>query len=194
MNKKTLAQVFIMFLIILISILFYMKYFNESSEILEENLITEKADINQNDTSTYIDNIDYTSSDAQLNRYQVTAKLAEIKMEKPDLMFLTNVSAYIFIKNSETIKITSDFGKYNSINYDTIFSKNVIIDYPGHKITGESLDLSFLNNLGVISTNVIYTGDKTNLFADKVEINIITKDTKIFMNNRTEKVIVKGVK
>ena len=99
-----------------------------------------------------------------------------------------------FIKNSETIRVTSDFGKYNSINYDTIFSKNVIIDYPGHKITGESLDLSFLNNLGVISTNVIYTGDKTNLFADKVEINIITKDTKIFMNNRTEKVIVKGVK
>ena len=194
MNKKTLTQVFIMFLIILISVLFYMKYFNESSEILEENLITEKADIGQNDTSTYIDNIDYTSSDAQLNRYQVTAKLAEIKMEKPDLMFLTNVSAYIFIKNSETIKITSDFGKYNSINYDTIFSKNVIIDYPGHKITGESLDLSFLNNLGVISTNVIYTSDKTNLFADKVEINIITKDTKIFMNNRTEKVIVKGVK
>ena len=194
MNKKTLTQVFIMFLIILISVLFYMKYFNESSEILEENLITEKADIGQNDTSTYIDNIDYTSSDAQLNRYQVTAKLAEIKMEKPDLMFLTNVSAYIFIKNSETIRITSDFGQYNSINYDTIFSKNVIIDYPGHKITGESLDLSFLNNLGVISTNVIYTGDKTNLFADKVEINIITKDTKIFMNNRTEKVIVKGVK
>ena len=100
MNKKTLAQVFIMFLIILISVLFYMKYFNESSEILEENLITEKADINQNDTSTYIDNIDYTSSDTQLNRYQVTAKLAEIKMEKPDLMFLTNVSAYVFIKNS----------------------------------------------------------------------------------------------
>jgi lipopolysaccharide export system protein LptA len=194
MNKKTLAQVFIMFLIILISVLFYMKYFNESSEILEENLITEKADINQNDTSTYIDDIDYTSSDTQLNRYQVTAKLAEIKMEKPDLMFLTNVRAYIFIKNSETIRITSDFGKYNSINYDTIFSKNVIIDYPGHKITGESLDLSFLNNLGVISTNVIYTGDKTNLFADKVEINIITKDTKIFMNDRTEKVIVKGLK
>jgi len=183
-----------MFLIILISISFYIKYFNESSEILEENLITEKVNIGQNDTSTYIDNIDYTSSDAQLNRYQVTAKLAEIKMEKPDLMFLTNVSAYIFIKNSETIRVTSDFGKYNSINYDTIFSKNVIIDYPGHKITGESLDLSFLNNLGVISTNVIYTGDKTNLFADKVEINIITKDTKIFMNNRTEKVIVKGVK
>ena len=194
MNKKTLAQVFIMFLIILISISFYIKYFNENSEILEENLTTENVDVNQNDTSTYINNIDYTSSDAQQNKYQVTAKLAEIKMEKPDLMFLTDVSAYIIIKDSETIKITSDFGKYNSINYDTIFSKNVIVDYPGHKITGEILDLSFLNNLGVISTNVIYTGDKTNMFADKVEINIITKDTKIFMNDRTKKVIVKGTK
>ena len=194
MNKKTLAQVFIIFLIILISVLFYIKYFNKSSEILGENLTTEKVDVNQNDKSTYINNIDYTSSDAQLNKYQVTANLAEIKTEKPNTMFLTSVSAYIFIKDSKTIKITSDFGKYNSINYDTIFSKNVVIDYPDHKITGESLDLSFLNNLGVITTNVIYTSDNTNLFADKVEINMITKDTKIFMNDRTEKVIVKGIK
>ena len=96
-------------------------------------------------------------------------------------MFLKNVIAYIFVKDSDTIKITSDLGEYNSKNYDTIFSKNVIVVYPSHKITGEYLDFSFLNNLGTISTNVIYTGEKTNLFADKIEMNLTTKDTKIFM-------------
>ena len=51
-------------------------------------------------------------------------------------MLLENVVAYIFIKDSDTIMITSNFGVYNSKNYDTIFSENVIILYPGHKITG----------------------------------------------------------
>jgi len=194
MNKKTLLQIFIIFLIILICVLFYLKYFNKSSEYVEENSASGKIDINQSNSSTYIDNINYTSSDADDNKFQITAERAEIKSESPDLMFLKNVTAYIFIKDSDTIKITSNFGKYNSKNYDTNFSKNVIIVYPGHKITGEYLVLSFLNNLGTISENVIYAGNKTNLFADKIEINIITKDTKIFMNNNTKKVIIEGIK
>ena len=194
MNRKTVVQILLIFLIILISSLFYLKYFDNKPEDPKEKKTLEKININQNQSSTYIDNIDYISSDTKGNKYQLTAEQAEIKVENSDVMFLENVKAYIYIKDSDVIKITSDFGKYNSKNYDTIFSKNVIVIYPGHKITGEYLDFSFLNNLGVISTNVIYTGDKTNLFADKVEINIITKDTKIFMNDRTEKVIVKGVK
>ena len=102
--------------------------------------------------------------------------------------------AYIFIKDSDTTMITSNFGVYNSKNYDTIFSENVIILYPSHKITGEILDLSFLKNLGTISKNVIYKGEKTSLFADKVEINLTTKDTKIFMDDKNNKVLVKGTK
>ena len=66
------------------------------------------------------------------NKYQITAKLAEIKIENPDLMFLSDVVAFVFIKDKDTVKITSNFGKYNSNNYDTIFSENVIVIYPEH--------------------------------------------------------------
>ena len=68
-------------------------------------------------------------------------------------------------------------------------------------MTGEYLDFSFLTNLGIFTTNVIYTGEKTNLFADKIEMNLTTKDTKIFMDQPTllyddfsefEKVFVEG--
>ena len=116
-------------------------------------------------------------------------------------LFFIKIKAFIFIKNKDTIKVTSDFGKYNSKNYDTIFSENVIVIYPGHKITGEYLDFSFLTNLGIFTTNVIYTGEKTNLFADEIEMNLTTKDTKIFMDQPTplyddvsefEKVFVEG--
>ena len=194
MNKKTVIQVLLIFLIFLISLTFYLKYFYNNLETVKESPAIEKVDINQNSSSTYIDNIDYTSSDAKGNRYQITAEKAEIKIENSNIMFLNNVIAYIFIKDSDTVKITSNFGKYNSKNYDTIFSENVIVFYPGHRITGEYLDFSFLNNLGKFSTNVIYNGDKTNLFADKIEMNLTTKDTKIFMNNTDKKVLIEGTK
>ena len=193
MNKKTTIQILLIFLIFLFSTLFYLKYFKNSQKI-SENIPKEEQQIitSQNDNSTYIDNVNYISSDTRGNRYQITAEQAEIKIEDPDVMLLENVVAYIFIKDSDTIMITSNFGVYNSKNYDTIFSKNVIILYPGHKITGEYLDLSFLKNLGTISKDVIYKGEKTSLFADKVEINLTTKDTKIFMDDKNKKVLVKG--
>ena len=187
---------------IIISLWFYLKYFTKNFEDVKETLVIEKIDENQNNTSTYINDINYVSTDVRGNKYQITAKLAEIKIENSDLMFLNDVIAFVFIKDKDTVKITSDFGKYNSKNYDTIFSKNVIVIYPGHKITGEYLDFSFLNNLGVFTTNVIYSGEKTNLFADKIEMNLATKDTKIFMDqpafyddfSELNKVLVEGTK
>ena len=195
MNKKTVIKILLIILIFLFSISFYLKYFKNSQKITE-NIPKEDKQIttSQNDSSTYIDNVNYISSDSRGNKYQITAEQAEIKIEDSDVMLLENVVAYIFNKNSDTIMITSNFSVYNAKNYDTIFSENVIILYTGHKITGEYLELSFLKNLGTISKDVIYKGKKTSLFADKVEINLTTKDTKIFMDDKNKKVLVKGTK
>ena len=194
MNKKIAIQGLMIALIILISILFYLKYFKESSKNLEESKINKKLPVGENSSSNYIDDINYTSLDSKGNKYQITAKQAEIDIDNQNVMFLKDITAYIFIKDADIIKVTSDFGKYNSKNYDTIFSRNVLIVYPNHEITGEYLDFSFLNNLGTISTDVIYFGNKTKLLADRVEINITTKDTKIFMNDNTAKVLIEGTK
>ena len=194
MNKKTGLQVVMLLVIVIISLWFYLKYFTKNFEDVKEALVIEKIDENQNSTSTYINDINYVSTDAKGNKYQITARQAEIKVENSDVMFLRDVVAFIFIKDLNTVKITSNFGKYNSKNYDTIFSENVIVIYPGHKITGKYLDFSFLSNLGIFSTNVVYNGEKTNLFADKVEMNLTTKDTKIFMKDTGKKVLIEGTK
>ena len=201
MNKKTGLQAVMFLVIILISLWFYLKYFTENFKDVKKTLAIEKVDENQNSNSTYINDINYVSTDFRGNTYQITAKLAEIKIENSDVMFLTDVIAFIFIRNKDTVKITSNYGKYNTINYDTFFSENVIVVYPGHKITGEYLDFSFLTDLGIFTTDVIYTGEKTNLFADRIEMNLTTKDTKILMDQPTllyddlsefEKVFVEG--
>ena len=194
MNKKTVIQVLLIFLFLLITLSFYLKYFDSDPKIVKKSSELEEINVNQNNSSTYIDDIDYVSSDAKGNEYQITAEQAEIKVENSDVMFLRDVVSFIYIKDSDTVKITSNFGKYNSKNYDTIFSENVIVIYPGHKITAEYLDFSFLINLGTFTENVVYTGEKTNLFADKIEMNLTTKDTKIFMNDSTKKILIKGTR
>jgi len=94
--------------------------------------------------------------------------------------------------DSSKIKIKSDFGKYNVNNYDTIFSKNVIVDYLDNKITGEYLDFSMLKNLLMISKNVVYTNIENILYADIIEMNIKTKDIQISMYEKDKKVQIKS--
>ena len=194
MDKKVLIQALMILLIIIISWVFFSKYLKNNSNNKTEAQISEKEKLLEIKSSSYIDNVNYTSSDSRGNKYQIIAKRGEIDKNNKDIMFLEDVVSYILTKNSGNIKITSDFGKYNLINYDTIFSKNVIVIYPGHKITGEYLDFSLINNLGTMSTNVIYIGNEINMTADKIEMNISTKDTKIFMNNNTKKVLIEGDK
>ena len=144
--------------------------------------------------SNEIKDIKYLSKDLKGNEYTILAKEGEIDLNNTDIIFLTGVTAYIKLKkNNETIKIFSDYGKYNTINYDTIFSKNVNILYLENKIIGEYLDFSMLKNLLIISKNVVYTDQDNILKADVIELDTITKNTKIFMHNLNQKVNVQSI-
>ena len=144
--------------------------------------------------SNEIKDIKYLSKDLKGNEYTILAKEGEIDLNNTDIIFLTGVTAYIKLKkNNETIKIFSDYGKYNTINYDTVFSKNVNILYLENKITGEYLDFSMLKNLLIISKNVVYTDQDNILKADVIELDTITKNTKIFMHNLNQKVNVQSI-
>ncbi|MDB4231827.1 LPS export ABC transporter periplasmic protein LptC, partial [Candidatus Pelagibacter sp.] len=80
MNKKIGLQVVMVLVIVIISIWFYLKYFTKNFEDVKKTSVIEKIDENQNNTSTYIDDINYVSTDARGNKYQITAKQAEIKV------------------------------------------------------------------------------------------------------------------
>ena len=147
MNKKTFANFFITILIIIVFFTVYVRYFKK-----DNSLTNNQEQIKNNDkvihNSNIIKDINYTSEDLRGNKYTVLAKEGEIDLSNTDIIFLKDVTAYIYLKKRmETITITSNFGKYNSINFDTIFSKNVIIDYIDNKITGEYLDYSMKKNL-----------------------------------------------
>ena len=192
MNKKKIVKFFIIIFIFTLLIFIYFKFFKKDDplNINNQQIETDEEIIYK---SNIIKNINYTSEDLKGNKYVVLAKEGEIDLNNSDIIFLKDVTAYIILKKKEEIiTITSNFGKYNSINFDTIFSKNVIIEYIDNKITGEYLDYSMIKNLMIISKNVVYTNLENILKADVVEINIETKDTKIFMYEKEKKVNIKS--
>ena len=61
-----------------------------------------------------------------------------------------------------------------------------------NKINGEYLDFSLERNSMIISKKVVFTNIENILEADVIEINIKTKDTKIFMYENEKKVNIKS--
>ena len=82
--------------------------------------------------------------------------------------------------------------KGHTLKQHKAFSKNVMINYLDNKITGEYLDFSPNRNSMILSRQVVYTNPSNNLKADVVEINLKTKDTKIFMYEKNKKVNIES--
>jgi len=191
MKKTVYIRFIISFFAIAILFLLYSKYF-QKTEI--ESPVTQKTEKKIFTDSNQIKDIKYSSKDLKGNEYILLAKEGEIDLNNNDIIFLKDVTAYIkIIKNNEIITIFSSYGKYNTVNYDTIFSDNVKINYLDNQIIGDYLDFSIMKNMLIISKNVIYTNPENILKADVVELDTVTKDTKIFMYNLKEKVNIKSI-
>jgi len=196
MKKKKILKTILILSLIIITWFIYSEYFKKDQKLLSKQInpttnIEEDAIYNSN----IIKDINYTSKDLKGNEYTLVAKEGEIDLDNSDIIFLTDVTAYIkLVKNSELIVITSNYGKYNTINYDTIFSKNVKIDYVDNIITGDYLDLSMIKNLLIVSRNVVYKNLENIMKADVIELDTTTKDTKIFMYNSSEQVNITNIK
>ena len=140
-----------------------------------------------------IQDVSYSAKDTKGNEYFVKAKEGTIDQNYNNLIFLKAVNATIRSKNFELIEISSDFGKYNTDNYDTIFSKNVIITYLDNIIKGKYLDFSWDKNLIIISKDVTLKNNQSSLRADVIEVDIKKKDIKIFMHEENKKVNIKSL-
>jgi len=185
MKKKNVIVLIIFFILIIVFL--YFKFLKKEKVTEIEILNSEES----NYSSNIIEDVYYSSKDSNGNEYIIRASQGEIDFSQNEVLYLTDVKALIKLTSSNDIEITSSYGKYNSNNFDTIFSKNVIINYLDNRITGEYLDFSIQRNSMVISRDVIYTNLENILKADVMEINIDTKDTKIFMHKNNEKVNIK---
>jgi len=188
MKKNFILGIFLT-LIILFFIFTFFKSYYKSSSIKEDVKIVEDKITDSN----IIQDVSYISKDSSGNEYRLEASEGVIDQKESEFIFLTNVNGIISLIDYNLIEISSDFGKYNINNYDTIFSENVIITYLDNIIKGEHLDFSWDRNFMIISKNVVFSNDKSSLKADVIEINIATKDVKIFMYEDNKKINIKSL-
>ena len=185
MNKKILLQVFLFSIIIIILTVFFKLYFKTSKLTKKHDSKINNSNSNQNNVMS---NIKYIAVDKRGNEYIVQSKLAEFDPNEPNLILMREVEGIIEIANSNPIFINSDKAIYNKLNHDTKFFENVFIAYDDHKISSQNLELFFDRNLASVSKKIIYKNLNTELRADRIEIDLITKNSKIFMNKKTKKI------
>ena len=191
MNYKTSFQVVLISLALLISGIFYLKYFYKKDYIEssqpEKIFDKEKKDLSEGNT---IKEILYESFDNNGNIYTIKSDFGKFNKEKKDEILMTNVSAQIKFTNNTFIYLFSEYAKYNPTNSDTKFYDNVELKYLDHKINSNNIDIFFTESKLEAYSNLVYKNLDTKLKADKVVLDLITKNSKIFMfDNSTVKII-----
>ncbi len=189
MNRRLVKKILLTVLTMILIVFIYKKLSMDKEVIINGD--TNSKDIDTN--SSVIKDVSYVSKDASGNEYILFASEGQIDMSDNKKIFLTNVEAMINLNDNSKVQIKSDFGKYNIDNFDTIFSKNVIITYMNSEIKGNYLDFSLERNSLIISKNVVFNNLNNMLKADVVEIDIKTKDTKIYMYENEKKVNIKSI-
>ena len=203
MGKKKLIQIFLLILLIVITFLIFNVYYKTDKTFESSKKIEFKSneETKSNEDKNVIQDIRYTSNNSNGDILEILADYGEPSEEIEDLMYLTKVAANITFKNKPDIKLISDYANLNTKTFETTFSNNVKILRKDEIIFGNELYLVFnqnendlkdnLNpdqNLIRITDDVIFKKPGYILKADVIEIDLITKNTKIYMNNQNDKV------
>ena len=187
MNKKIIFQILVLFIIFLFTLLL----FNQYSSNYTAKIIDTSQDIiysnPKNDSANIINNIEYKSFDAIGNQYNIKAKSGTISDESPNLILMQDVESEIYFKDGK-IFITALFATYNTINYDTIFKDKINIKYGEHQLNSNNANLFFKDHRIELYDNINYTNLNSSLLADEIEIDLLTRDLKVYMRNENKKV------
>lgn len=175
MKKKIFIQFLLALSVFLIFFSIYLIYFKDISKIETPTLTQE----NENQENILV-NITYESIDSSGRKYIIKAESGMLDGEKPDLINMINVKAKIILLDNSIIYISSLKAEYNTVNYDTKFQKDIKLNFLENDIFCDNLNILFKDNLLEAYNDLIYTNLDIILRADKIEIDLLTKNSKIF--------------
>ena len=196
MNKSLIFQIGILTIILIIGYLtFYYLSENNKEKFIKETISKEENEINFNsnliekpqETNKILD-LAYKSSDEKGNIYEINSVSGSIDDSDGNILTLEDVTAKILVFNYGTFLIESDTAKYNKQTLDTHFFNNVNLLYLDHVIKSEDLFLKYINKEVKISNNVKYNNNKNYLEADEVDLDLVSKTSKIYMKDKSQKV------
>ena len=163
------------------------KKINVDSKTIKEN----KKEVNtEKEIKNLVKDVEYTSIDQKGNKFYLLANSAKSNKNNIDILDLNNVRGKILSDTRETIYILSDFAQYNSVNLNSKFYENVIINYQDKEIKCSNFDINMETNKAIAYNNVIITDPKSTMKAGIVEFDLKTKNININPESIKEKIKV----
>jgi len=190
MSLKTYIQIFLLFLIITITVLFFFKYFyidKNSTDRILKNPIEEEIILDEN-IENIIQDLRFERIDVYGNKFVINAKYGEVSISSINVLILKEVAGVIYLTNRSPINISSDFAKYNELNFDTLFYDNVKISYENNLIKSDNLNISLDKSLASINSNVIINNNDMESYADNIELNLLNRDIIINMFDKEDNI------
>jgi len=158
-------------------------FFNKKEIIEEEKVIKNNLSIENEITG-----IKYFAEDKNGNIYKIQSESGKISENQDNIINLNNVKADLFLNNNNLITITSKIANYNTGNFDTIFKTDVQILYNDYEINCDEITLLFSKKIVKIFGNLLIKDLSTKFFADYMEIDLLTKKSKILMMDKNKKI------
>ena len=149
-----------------------------------------KNEIKETKVKDLVKDIEYTSVDQKGNSFHLLANSGRSNIDNSDILDLINVKGKITSEKRDTIYIVSDFAQYNSVNLNSKFYKNVIINYQDKEITCINFDINMETNKAVAYNDVLITDPKSKMKAGIVEFDLKTKDININPESAINKIEV----
>ncbi len=186
MNKKLFLQICIIFATVIFSSFFFNKIF------FKKDVATlEKKEVLESNEKNLIEGIQYFSKDLKGNTYLIEAKNGIMDQNNQNIIYLNNVKAKINFDEKRIITIYSERAIYNIDNFDTEFLDNVKLSYDRNKLSCDKILAKFSQNYAILSGNLIFKNLITKLYADQMEVDLITRTTKTSMFNEKNKIKIK---
>jgi len=127
--------------------------------------------------------IEYVTSNNNGDIYKISAKYGRTNLKDNSVLDLEQVVGTITSKIRSEIYLTSDYAKYNYTNQNSKFFENVKIKYDEKVIYCDNLELEINKNIAIAYGNVLVKDKQSQMKAQIILMDIITKDLSINSSN-----------
>ena len=170
---------------------------NKSLKFNEESTSDKPKDNKDNlkknkeiNNSQYVQNltkeIEYITSTKNGDIIKIFAKSGKTNLKNNNILDLEDVNGTISSDGKSNIYISSKFAEYNYSDQNSKFYEDVEIKYIDRVIICDNFDLKINDNIAVAYNNVMIRDNKSLMKAEKVTMNILTKDINIESKEKIE--------
>jgi len=151
---------------------------SKQQEIIQGSTLKKNTDQIENLTKE----IEYITSNNTGEIYKISAKFGKTNPKDNNILDLDQVNGTISSTKRSKIFISSDFAEYNYTNQDSKFYTNVKIKYDSNLIICDNLEIKMSKNIAIAYGNVLLKNEKSEMKAQIITLDLITKDININSN------------